>query len=88
MNLCICLCPATSALDAQSEYFVKGALDSVMKGRTVISIAHRLSTIQGADRIAVLQDGQVVEIGTFEELSTNENSAFRSLMGRQLVSDN
>ncbi|KAL7530686.1 hypothetical protein ACHAXR_003627 [Thalassiosira sp. AJA248-18] len=77
---------ATSALDAQSEYFVKQALDSVMKGRTVISIAHRLSTIRGADRIAVLQDGQVVEVGTFEELTANETSSFRSLMGRQLIS--
>lgn len=76
---------ATSALDARSEYYVQKALDSVMKGRTVISIAHRLSTIRGADRIAVLQDGKVVEVGTFEELSAKPDGAFRNLMGRQLI---
>ena len=77
---------ATSALDAQSEYHVKKAIDSAMQGRTVISIAHRLSTIRGADRIAVLQDGHIAEIGTFEELSQKEGGAFQSLMGRQLIS--
>ena len=77
--------PATSALDAQSEYHVKKAIDSAMQGRTVISIAHRLSTIRGADRIAVLQDGQIAEIGSFEELSKKEGGAFQSLMGRQLI---
>lgn len=56
-----------------------------MSGRTVISIAHRLSTIRGADRIAVLQDGRIVEIGTFDELSHRQDGAFRSLMGRQLL---
>lgn len=55
-----------------------------MKGRTVISIAHRLSTIRGADRIAVLQGGQIAEVGTYEELVQKENGAFRALMGRQL----
>jgi len=77
---------ATSALDAQSEYHVKQAIDSAMQGRTVISIAHRLSTIRGADRIAVLLDGQIQEIGTFEELSKKEGGAFHILMGRQLIS--
>uniref|UniRef100_A0A7S2V8Y6 ATP-dependent transporter ycf16 n=1 Tax=Entomoneis paludosa TaxID=265537 RepID=A0A7S2V8Y6_9STRA len=76
---------ATSALDAQSEHLVQKAIDSVMKGRTVISIAHRLSTIKGADRIAVLGDGQVLEVGTFEELSRKEDGAFKSLMGRQIL---
>ena len=56
-----------------------------MAGRTVISIAHRLSTIRSADRIAVLQGGKIVEVGTFDELSQKEDGAFRSLMGRQLV---
>jgi ABC-type multidrug transport system fused ATPase/permease subunit len=82
----IILDEATSALDAQSEYLVKQAIDSAMKGRTVISIAHRLSTISGADRIAVLQEGQISEVGTFQELSQKESGAFRALMGRQLIS--
>lgn len=56
-----------------------------MKGRTVISIAHRLSTIRGADRIAVLQEGQIAEVGTFDELSGKQGGAFRALMGRQLI---
>jgi ABC-type multidrug transport system fused ATPase/permease subunit len=64
---------------------VQKAIDSAMKGRTVISIAHRLSTIRGADRIAVLQEGHIAEVGTFEELSQKEDSAFRALMGRQLI---
>lgn len=76
---------ATSALDASSEAMVQKALDSVMTGRTVVSIAHRLSTIRNADRIAVLRDGAVVEVGTFDELSQKQDGAFRSLMGRQLV---
>ena len=65
---------------------MKKAIDTAMKGRTVISIAHRLSTIRGADRIAVLQEGQIAEVGTFEELSSKEDGAFRALMGRQLIS--
>jgi len=74
-------------LDAESEYHVKKAIDSVMKGRTVISIAHRLSTIRGADRIAVIQNGLVAEVGTFEELVAKgeDNGVFCSLMKRQLL---
>lgn len=67
---------------------VKEAIDSVTQGRTVISIAHRLSTIKGADRIAVLQGGKIVETGTFDELVNANNTgggAFRALMGRSLV---
>jgi len=75
----------SGALDANSEALVQKALDSVTAGRTVISIAHRLSTIRSADRIAVLRDGKIVEIGTFDELSQKEDGVFRSLMGRQLV---
>ena len=56
---------ATSALDSASEHHVKEAIDSAMKGRTVLSIAHRLSTIQQSDRIAVLKDGVIAEVGTY-----------------------
>lgn len=66
---------------------MKEAIDSAMKGRTVLSIAHRLSTIQQSDRIAVLRNGVIAELGTFAELVEREDGAFRELMGRQLVLD-
>jgi ABC-type multidrug transport system fused ATPase/permease subunit len=61
---------ATSALDAENEHYVQEALDSVMKGRTVIVIAHRLSTLKNASNIVVLDpsSGAVVEQGTHDEL--------------------
>jgi ATP-binding cassette, subfamily B, bacterial MsbA len=59
---------ATSSLDNESEELVQDALNRLMKGRTTIIIAHRLSTIKIADRIAVLDNGQIVELGTHAEL--------------------
>lgn len=59
---------ATSALDTQSERLVQNALDSLMKNRTSIVVAHRLSTIHNADLICVLNEGEIVERGTHEEL--------------------
>jgi len=59
---------ATSALDNESEYYIQQALDNVMKDRTTIVIAHRLTTIESADRIAVLDGGRLLEIGTHSEL--------------------
>jgi subfamily B ATP-binding cassette protein MsbA len=59
---------ATSALDSESEALIQEALAELMKGRTNIVIAHRLSTILGSDRIAVMRNGRIVDIGPHTEL--------------------
>lgn len=69
---------ATSALDNESEAKVQDALNTLMSGRTVIVIAHRLSTIKHADRIVVLEQGRIVEMGTHEEL-LNRKELYHSL---------
>ena len=63
---------ATSALDAESERLVQQALEIAMKGRTTIVIAHRLATVKKADRIVVIENGRIVEIGTHASLVNNE----------------
>jgi len=59
---------ATSALDTESEQHVQAALDTLMQNRTSIVIAHRLSTIENADRIMVMEQGEIVESGTHADL--------------------
>jgi ATP-binding cassette subfamily B protein len=59
---------ATSALDAHSERLIQEALERLVRGRTVFVVAHRLSTIRTADRIVVLRDGEIVEVGRHDEL--------------------
>ncbi|KAM0944512.1 putative ABC-type xenobiotic transporter [Dioscorea sansibarensis] len=71
---------ATSALDAESERVVQEALDRVMVGRTAVVVAHRLSTIKGADIIAVVKNGVIVEQGKHEELIELPDGAYASLV--------
>ena len=65
---------ATSALDTESERIVQKALDEVVSGRTVFAIAHRLSTIKNSDRIVVMEQGNIVEIGTHKQLLSADGS--------------
>ena len=67
---------ATSALDNKSEKVVQEAIDNLMKNRTVIVIAHRLSTVQNADKIVVINDGEIAEMGTHEELLEQKGAYF------------
>jgi ATP-binding cassette subfamily B (MDR/TAP) protein 1 len=71
---------ATSALDAESEKIVQDALGKASIGRTTVVVAHRLSTIQGAHKIAVMQNGQVIEFGGHQELITKPNGAYTALL--------
>ena len=75
---------ATSALDNKSEAVVQQAVDNLMKDRTVFIIAHRLSTVRNADKIVVINYGELVESGTHDELLKKENSIYASLYQSQL----
>ena len=73
---------ATSALDTESEQHVQAALDTLMLNRTTIVIAHRLSTIENADRILVLDHGEIVEAGSHSEL-ISKNGQYAKLYQKQ-----
>ena len=77
---------ATSALDNKSEAVVQKAVENLMKNRTVFVIAHRLSTIKNAEKIVVINDGQIVEAGTHDELLQMECGAYRTLYNAQFKS--
>ncbi|HEY9116562.1 MAG TPA: ABC transporter ATP-binding protein [Roseivirga sp.] len=68
---------ATSNLDTESESYIQESLNELMKGRTTFVIAHRLSTIRRADQILVIEDGEIVERGTHDELIAKEGRYFR-----------
>jgi ABC-type multidrug transport system fused ATPase/permease subunit len=75
---------ATSALDAESEHLVQEAIDKAVIGRTVLIVAHRLSTVQRANQIVVIDDHQIVDVGTHSEL-LNRCSKYQELIKRQAL---
>lgn len=76
---------ATSSLDVHSEVLVQQALEKLMEGRTSIVIAHRLSTIKKVDRIFVIQEGGLAEMGSHAELTQVENGIYSNLLKLQLT---
>ena len=79
---------ATSALDNKSEAIVQKALDNLMQNKTVFVIAHRLSTIKNADRIAVINEGELVELGTHDELLCRDDGFYKRLYEMQFAKSN
>ena len=76
---------ATSALDNEAEKIVQQAIENLMKDRTVFVIAHRLTTVQNADRIAVIKDGKLVELGNHNELIHIQDGVYRHLYESQFA---
>jgi ABC-type multidrug transport system fused ATPase/permease subunit len=74
---------ATSSVDAEAEYLIQRALESVLKGRTSLVIAHRLSTIRNADKIIALENGRIIEVGDHKELMES-GGLYSQLYRRQL----
>jgi ATP-binding cassette subfamily B multidrug efflux pump len=76
---------ATSSVDSYTEQLMQEATDAITKGRTSIIIAHRLATIQQADKIIVLDAGEIVEVGTHKTLLQKKNGYYRNLYEVQFL---
>ena len=70
---------ATSALDEESQRKVQAALYNVMENRTSIVVAHRLTTVKKCNRLAVIDDGKIIEEGSYDDLTGNQNGFFANL---------
>jgi len=81
----IILDEATSSLDSVSEEYIQKAMIPLLKGRTSLVIAHRLSTVLAADKIIVIQDGDIVEMGTHEDL-LRDDGLYKNLYNTQFKS--
>lgn len=79
---------ATSSVDTSTEKEIQKALDNLVRGRTTIAIAHRLSTLRQADRLVVLDKGQIVEVGKHEELLARGGAYFRLYQAQQRQAEN
>jgi ATP-binding cassette, subfamily B, bacterial len=79
---------ATSSVDTTTEKEIQKALDNLVRGRTTIAIAHRLSTLRQADRLVVLDKGQIVEVGKHEELLAREGAYYRLYQAQQRQAEN
>ena len=74
---------ATSNLDSASERLIQNSLADLLRGRTAFVIAHRLSTIAGADKIVVLEDGRIVEVGSHDQL-LKDGGRYRDMVMLQM----
>jgi len=76
---------ATSSVDAHTELVIQQSLERIIRDRTTIIIAHRLSTIRSVDKIVVLDNGKIIEQGTFNELLDREGGIFATLYAKQFA---
>jgi ATP-binding cassette subfamily B protein len=75
---------ATASVDTETERMIQEALENLVEGRTVFAIAHRLSTLRNADRLVVIDDGKIAEMGTHEELLALDNGIYKKLVDMQM----
>lgn len=75
---------ATASVDTETERMIQEALERLVENRTVFAIAHRLSTLRNADRLVVIQEGKIAEIGTHDELLSKEDGIYRKLVDMQM----